>query len=292
MMNLLLKFHNSSLQRKYLDHLAQRSHHCILLLDLFIIADLIVLIIYLAKCASSAHGVYCLPNQENLFFAILGAIWLVLFTLMAFFMHFKRKTYSDILFLISYFYFLSMATGLLRNPDLSPGLSYIFTLTNLLFMTLYRVLFVKGIHLFGNLAYFIGFYRSIGYQDKEVIFLEIGIFSIFLLGVLYFIEKNEKTIFYNNFAFEREKRAFNELLDILPEGLAIFSKNMKEIFINGSMKLLYEETDSEKLLIKLFKETKKKPNSPLPEINPMNSNSEVSWELNQSFKNVAVKGFY
>ena len=287
-MNLLLKFHNNSLRRKYLDHLTQRFMRCILCLDLFIALNLISTSIYFSLCVFNAHGVYCLSGQKNLFFAILGLLWMGIFSFIALYLHFKKKTYSEFLLLITYFYFLAMITDLFRHSDLSPAISYIITLVNLLFMTVYRLLFVKTIHLIGNLVYFVGFYATIGFGDKEFIFFEITALSVFFVGVLYFIERSEKTIFFNNFSFEREKRAFNELLDILPEGIAIFSKNMKDIFINGSMRNLYEENDAERLLSKIFKETRKKliPNS--FEVNPLCSNSDAS-ECNQSLKNIPKK---
>ena len=288
-MNLLLKFHNNSLRRKYLDHLTQRFMHCILFLDLFISVNLISTSIYFSICVFNTLGVYCLSGQQNLLFAILGLLWMGIFSLIALYLHFKRKTYSEFLLLISYFYFLAMITDLFRNGELSPAISYIITLVNLLFMTVYRLLFVKTIHLIGNLVYFVWFYATIGFKDKEFIFFEITALSVFFVGVLYFIERSEKTIFFNNFSFEREKRAFNELLDILPEGIAIFSKNMKDIFINGSMRNLYEENDAEKLLSKMFKETRKKLIPTSFEVNPICSNSDASFECNQSLKNIPKK---
>lgn len=289
MMNLLLKFHNNSLRRKYLDHLTQRFMRCILFLDLFIALNLASTSIYFCLCVFNRQGVYCLSGQQNLYFAILGLLWMCLFSFCALYLHFKRKTYSEFLLLITYFYFLGMITDLFRHRDLSPAISYIITLVNLLVMTFYRLLFVKTIHLIGNLAYFVGFYATIGFADKEFIFFEITALSVFFVGVLYFIERSEKTIFFNNFSFEREKRAFNELLDILPEGIAIFSKSMKDIFINGSMRTLYEENDAERLVSKLFKETRKKLIPNYFEVNPLCSNSDASFDCNQSLKNIPRK---
>lgn len=64
--------------------------------------------------------------------------------------------------------------------------------------------------------------------------------------------------FINSSSFEKEKKTFAELLNILPEGAGIFSKSMKVLLVNNSMKILFDEFDLIKLKEKLFRETIKK----------------------------------
>ncbi len=287
MINYFLFFKSSSLNRKYLQYLNQRFFKCIIFLDLFIISDLIYIIINMIICLSNNEGYFYFTYIKTVIFTIISSVWLVFFSISSIYLHFKQKTYSDILLLISYFYFLVLSAKIFTDPLLSFALGYIVTLFNILFMTVYRYYLVKIIHLICNLIYFAVFFWNAETGNKELIYTMIIILTALVMILIYIIEKNEKSIFLKTYIYEKEKKTFNELMNILPGGVAIFQKNMKELFINNSMKLLYEEDDNGKIREKIFKETKKK-SVIVSEIN-INPSSEFSADENASFKNFLKK---
>ena len=288
MMNPFLKFKRSSLHRKYYEHLNQRFLSFILFFDIFLIIDLVLTLVYMSIQISKDEGCFYLSYRKTIIFLILNTICFLIFSIYSLYLHFKLKTYSDLLFLCTYFFFLALFSETMKISSISPLLCYIFTLFNLLFMTAYRYLLIKFIHLIGNLIYFVVFYWKMPFDGQEIFFPEIVLMTIMVMIQLYLIEKSEKSAFLNSYSFEKEKKTFNELMNILPEGVAIFQKNMKELFINNSMKTLYEETDVNSLRDKIFKETKRKL-AVVSDLSINPSHSECSYELNPSFRNFINK---
>lgn len=252
-----------------------------LIVHVFLTADFVFLAIYLPFCAMGFEGLYCVSGKRNVMFAILTAVWLVLLNAITLFLRLRRRTYSDYPLLVSYFLLLFLAGDHFLKLELSPAFGHMFSLLNLLFMTVYRGFHVKLIHIIGNLVFYLALYiEHFGIDKKDLVFVQLTVYSLLLILVIYSREKTEMRLFFNNYSFEKEKKGINDMFEVLPEGLLIFSKAMKLVFANESIKALYEEQELEKLGSKFVKETKKKPS---PEINnPAVSNSEVSEPSNSN----------
>lgn len=272
-MNKFLNITQPQIKTKYQEYLSQRLFKCIFFLHILIVIELVYSLINMVVFLSKNEDYMYLGFRGTLIFAIVGVTWLFIFIIAVAYYYFKKKTYSDFCLLGSFFYFLTFSKGLMLEPTSSTQSHFFFMMMNIVFLIAYRSLFMKSIHLMGNMGFYMAlnnaFSEEKSFENYELIAHNI-FFSVFVIITFYYTEKAEKQLFLKSYSFDKEKKTLNELMNILPEGAAIFSNNLKTIMINNSLKIIYEEESNEKLQEKMFKETKRK--------NPIFSSSKLNYE--------------
>lgn len=286
-MNKFLNFTQPQIRTKYQEYLSQRLFKCIFLLHILIIIKLLYSLINMVIFLSKNEDYILLGFDATLIFAIVGVIWLFIFIIVAIYFYWKKNTYSDFCLLGSFFYFLAFSKGLLLDPTMSTQSHFFFTMMSIMFLFVYRSLCMKSIHLMGNMAFYMAlnnaFSEKKSFENYELIVHNI-FFSIFVIVTFYYREKAEKQLFLKSYTFDKDKKTLNELMNILPEGAAIFSNNLKTIMINNSLRFLYEEQSNEKLQEKILKETKRK--------NPLFSNTRFNYEsMSEDFSDRRSQGY-
>jgi PAS domain-containing protein len=207
-----------------------------------------------------------LLTNENYTHLKIEVVWFLIFLISGFsiftliigyFLHWRRKIYSDRILFISNIYLLVVLYEL-RNQTQDPlyyfWWAFRFGTLNLMYLLIYKAWPFKAVQIVFTVVYF--------HSRQAVFILDESIFFNAALSVgaavfLFFQEKMERQAFQTIYHSNREKKAWKRFVNILPEGVAIFRKDMSQLFVNKSLKEILGAEDKDELTRRLFDLRKK-----------------------------------